>query len=471
MRQPDRPIQAVRAPTRRSPEEESHDAYRQALLAAGHRLSWYDYVGDINRFRHRSSGDLLTETAVINLLGHTIPEKMPIAKALYSNALGVRQYARMTFIPGEGEHVISKGQLELNTWRPTTIVAKVGDPALFLHLVNHVFDGDPIAAGFFLDAIASLVQKPGTKWHFMIVIIGLQGVGKSLLLEVVAVLVGKHNAVFPAIDALRGTFTGWLANAYVVLFHEMERMGREAATRLKSWITSDTLLINQKGVPEYQIRNHANFIACANHDDVAMLDPDDRRTFTWISQAQKQPPEYYQAFCDWFFDGDGAAIVLDFLQKRDLSGFNPKAAPPKTVGRERLIANSRSEAAAFLQDALDSGAPPFVTDLCVVNDVLQFLRVHQVRCTYAEVMRFLRDAGAISLGQRRVRGTRPNLWAVRHQTRWQAASGDEIANAYVPVFDQATLLRERADQERHSAVMPTRKPLKVVNATTDSETL
>ena len=471
MKQPDQHGLTVRAPTRRSPEDEAKAAYRQALQAAGNRLGLYDYVGDINRFRHRISGDLLTETAVINLLGHTIPEKMSFAKALYSDALEVRQYARMTFIPGEGEHVIRNGQLELNTWRPTMIVAKAGDPALFLHLVNHVFDGDPIAAGFFLKAIASLVQKPSTKWGFMILIIGAQGIGKSLLLEVVAVLVGKHNAVFPTIDALRGTFTGWLANAYVALFHEMERMGREAATRLKSWITSETLLINQKNVPEYQIQNVINVMGCANHDDVALLDPDDRRTFTWISQAQKQPPEYYQVFCDWFFQGDGAAIVLDYLLQRDLSDFNPKAAPPKTVGRERLIANSRSEAAAFLQEALDSEAPPFVSDLCTANELLQYLRSHQVRCSYAEVMRFLRDAGAISLGQRRVRGTRPNLWAVRHQARWETASGDDIANAYVPAFDQATLLRERADHERHSAVMPTRKHLKVVNTMTDSETL
>jgi hypothetical protein len=278
-----------------------------------------------------------------------------------------------------------------------------------------------------------------------------------MLLEMVAELVGRQNTAFPTLDALKGQFTGWMLNAYVIIFHELEKMGREGATRLKHWITATTLQINAKNVPEFNIQNVSNILACSNHEDVASLDRDDRRMFSWISHAEKQPQEFYSNLYAWFFEGDGLGIVLNHLLHRDLSGFNPKMAPPKTAGRERLIANSQSEAENFLSDALESVSPPFVTDLCTASDVLRFLRVQQIRCTDAEVRRFLRQCGAHSLGQCRVNGARPNLWAVRNIEQWQAATHDDIAEGYVNVFDQYAVVADRAAQDAVTAPMPTRK--------------
>lgn len=444
----------------RSSGGDTLDEYRRAVVAAANNLSNYVYVANIDRFRHIESGHLLKESALLNLLGHTIPNRMPISTALYSDALGIRQFAGMTFAPGQPQYVVSKGQVELNTWTQQCIEPREGDASLFLDLVNLIFDGDIIAAGFFLDAIASLLQKPGTKWAFMVLLIGPQGVGKSMLCEMVSELIGRQNTAFPTLDALKGAFTGWMLNAYIVIFHELERTGREGATRLKNWITSDTLLINAKNIPEFAIRNYANILACANHDDVASLDKDDRRMFSWISKAEKQSPEYYSMLHSWFFEGEGRHIVLHFLLNRDLSAFNPKMAPPKTAGRERLIANSQSEAENFLNEALEASSPPFLSDLCTASEILQFLRVHQIRCTDAEVRRFLRQSGAISLGQCRVRGARPNIWAVRNIEQWVAATSEEISLAYVNVFDQYALQEERAKAEVGTNT-PHRQPLRL----------
>lgn len=440
-----------------SPTSLRKDAYQKAIREADQGLKDFDYIGSLDRFRHRVSGELYKERALLNLHWRDIPNRMSNEEALYTTALGIHQYAGLSFIPGGPENVVANGQLYLNTWQPSNISATPGDPQQFLEFVAFIFDGDQIAINFFLDAVASLIQAPTRKWAFMILIVGGQGVGKSVLCEMVAELIGRRNTAFPTIEAIKGNFTNWLSSVQLVVVHELEKMSRDVGTRLKHWITSDLLLINGKNLPEFYIKNFANVIACSNHDDVAHLDEDDRRIFSWASQAQKRSPEYYANLCQWFFNGPGSAIVLDFFKSRDISSFNANAAPPKTAGRERLITNSRSEAENFLRDALESGAPPFACDLCTANELLQFLRQHQIRCTGAEVRRFLHQCGAVALGQCRVRGTRPNLWAIRNPDIWANATHDAIADGYVNVFDQYALLAERTAQDAKSAPMPVRK--------------
>lgn len=440
-----------------TPQYLQTQAYELLSREVDQGLHNFDYVAELDRFRHRGSGAFLKERALLNLYGQDIPKRMPREQALYSTTFGVHQYASLTFIPGAPKSVLVDGQLCLNTWQAAEIVPITGDPQLFLDLVSLIFDDDPVAIKFFLDAIASLIQRPTQKWAFMILIIGFQGSGKSFLCEMVAELVGRRNTAFPTVEAIKGNFTGWLLNAHLVVIHELDRMSREVATRLKHWITGQKLLINAKNVPEFYVRNYANVIACSNHDDCLHIDEDDRRMFTWISRAVKKTAEFYATRWQWFFEGDGLGIVLNFLSNRDISLFDPNAAPPKTQARDRMITNSRTEADNFLRDALDSILPPFAHDLCTASEVLQYLRVHQIRCTDAEVRRFLRECGAVSLGQCRVRGSRPNLWAVRHTERWANAPHDEIASAYVSVFDQSILVAEAATAGAASATMPVRR--------------
>lgn len=431
--------------------------FLEAVKQADNAIGNHDYIAGLDRFRHRESGDLLKASAILNLFRRTLPNRMREYDALYTEILGVRQYSALTFVPGAPENVVAEGRVTLNTWRRPATVPVEGDPTLFLQFVDLIFDGDAIAIGFFLDAIASLVQRPGMKWAFMILLIGGQGVGKSLLCEFVADLVGRKNTAFPNVEAVKGQFTGWLLNAHVIIFHELDKISRDAATKIKTWVTSETLLINSKNVPEFYIRNYANILACSNDDSVAHLDEDDRRMFTWLSQAEKQSPEYYSRLCAWFSQEQGQEIVLNFLQRRDISGFNPNAAPPKTHGRERLITNSRSEAEHFLRDALESGAPPFASDLVTASETLQYMRVHQIRGAYADVRRFLLQIGALSLGQCRVRGARPNLWAIRNPEIWANATHADISDGFVSAFEQYAVVADRAAQDANSAPMPVRR--------------
>jgi hypothetical protein len=52
---------------------------------------------------------------------------------------------------------------------------------------------------------------------------------------------------------------------------------------------------------------------------------------------------------------------------------------------------------------------------------------------------------------------RPNLWAVRNPEIWANATHDDIANAWIGVFDQYALVAERTAQDAKSAPMPVRR--------------
>jgi hypothetical protein len=50
--------------------------------------------------------------------------------------------------------------------------------------------------------------------------------------------------------------------------------------------------------------------------------------------------------------GDGAAFTLHFLLNRDLSAFNPNAAPPTNASREALIHEAMSDQQQMLLELL-----------------------------------------------------------------------------------------------------------------------
>ena len=70
---------------------------------------------------------------------------------------------------------------------------------------------------------------------------------------------------------------------------------------------------------------------------------------------------YWDKLHGWYAD-DGHACVAGYLQKLDLSGFDPKAPPPKTAAFHEIVGASRAPEDAELADILEAlGQPEAVT--------------------------------------------------------------------------------------------------------------
>ena len=105
-------------------------------------------------------------------------------------------------------------------------------------------------------------------------------------------------------------------------------------------------------------------IITTNHKtDGIYLPADDRRHYVAWSELTKDdfPPDYWNRLYGWFASG-GNGHVAAYLASLDLTGFDPKAPPPKTAAFWAVVDANRAPEDAELADALDRlGNPDAVT--------------------------------------------------------------------------------------------------------------
>src|SRR5262249_48022643 len=97
--------------------------------------------------------------------------------------------------------------------------------------------------------------------------------------------------------------------------------------------------------------------------DGIFLPADDRRHYVAWSQRKKEEftADYWTELWRYYADG-GFAHVAAYLAEFDLSGFDPKAPPPRTPAFWDIVNASRAPEAAPLADLLDKlGNPDAVT--------------------------------------------------------------------------------------------------------------
>jgi len=128
---------------------------------------------------------------------------------------------------------------------------------------------------------------------------------------------------------------------------------RALANRLKPVIAAppEYLSINRKGLHPYDMANRLLVLAFSNDPVPITLDSQDRRWFAIKSTAPRMTPEAGAAMWKWFDQG-GASACTAWLYARDVSAFNPGAAPPMTEFKLTLVEQGMSANESFLVDTI-----------------------------------------------------------------------------------------------------------------------
>ena len=385
-----------------------------------------------------SVDDRLPPMPLLNANGNVVlnSKGKPVMIAATERLAKERSIESLTWDPGkpevipgyvivDGGYIEKPGATAYNLYRPPPDL-KLGDPALAARWVEHWRVLYPNEADHIIAWFACRVQRPGEKINHALVLGGVPKIGKDTLLEAVAYTVGTWNMKNIKLNHLVGKNNEFL-KCLIVRLSEVRDVGERGATDLyrlndhmKDMLATppDTIRVNEKYINEYYILNRTGMVITTNYRDALKLPADDRRHFVAFSERRDEefPAEYWNEFWTWYWAG-GFAHVAALLYQHDLSGFDPKAEPPKTPAFRYMVIASRGVGYNELADTIDAlGNPPALTldELSAKAPGLEWLRdstklkatLHRLTdCQYVAV-----DNPAAKDGLWRIKGRRQTIY-------------------------------------------------------------
>jgi hypothetical protein len=296
-----------------------------------------------------------------------------------------RPVEQMTWAPGEpmlirdrliadGGWIERNGVACFNLYRPPTIEpgdATRADP--WLDHARKVLGDD---AGHVIAWLAHRVQRPQEKINHAIVLGGAQGIGKDTLLEPAKRAVGPWNCHEVSPKHLLGRFNGFVRSV-ILRVNEARDLGDvdrfSFYDHMKGYTAAppDVLRCDEKHLREHSVLNCCGVVITSNYkSDGIFLPADDRRHFVAWSNLTKEDftPKYWRDLWIWY-DRDGDRHVAAYLAELDISGFDPKAPPPKTPAFWDIVDANRAPEDAELADVLDRlGNPNAVTIVAIAAE-------------------------------------------------------------------------------------------------------
>ena len=200
---------------------------------------------------------------------------------------GIRRFELLTYQPGQPEFP-KDGRY--NIWRPSAIEPKAGDVQWFLQHLQYLLPDEKEREEVF-DYLAYLVQHPGKKIHFALVIQGQPGTGKSFVGQLMEKIIGFGNTSRPSNEELHSPWTTWQRQAQLVIVEELMTIGRqELINKLKSVIADATIRIQEKYRNTYSLDNCLNFLMFTNCKDALKIELNDRRFFCGVFSGPSEGP-------------------------------------------------------------------------------------------------------------------------------------------------------------------------------------
>ena len=348
----------------------------------------------------------------------------------------IKQYESYEYDPAEPQDIPVRAGINRNMYTPPEVEPSDETPKWFLDHIEYLIP-EKAEREHFLNYFAYLIQNPGKKVMHGILIIGRQGIGKSILSRVLEQIFGRDNVASPHNENLSGNFTGWAKHCQIVVINELMQVDKkDFNNKIKPFITEPTIEIREMYKAPYKIKNCMNMVAFSNHDNALYIDRDDRRWFIVKSEAEKKSPAYYDALIEAM--DTRAGEVLGYFQRRDVSAFRPGAEPLKTAAKLEVIQGSVSDLEAWIAEGIESGDAPFECDVVSLEDIRDALpRTMQNKYVSANrLARILTRLGAKPTKERvRVAGVRRRYWKLRGAAAWTDEKAVELVRSHYGAED------------------------------------
>jgi hypothetical protein len=210
--------------------------------------------------------------------------------------------------------------------------------------------------------LAHMVQCPAEKTNIAILLnSSLQGIGKSLLGELMVGIIGGHHAIAMQLDRVVGTnFNSLLEGKLFLQIDEAEGQFKGYEAKLSDLVTSEYVNIELKGRNAYPIENFVRLYMTSNAIVPIRVREKDRRFFVVVPQITYKMAEEW---CPWVSDRiakgikrspDGLKLLHWYLNKVDLTGWNPTERVPQTQDMKELAEASFTRKSGMADEILEA---------------------------------------------------------------------------------------------------------------------
>ena len=299
---------------------------------------------------------------MIEVIGKDEKRKMP--KKVFSTQAFVEdkrttRYDSIVFDPTE-----KASPNAWNLWKGFRVNPIEGNIEPFMNLVAALCNDDKECMDYLVNYLAHMVQIPWELPQKAVVMRGAQGIGKGTIMMTLAKLTENFKHLSTS-DALTGSFTGHMIDAFIVFSDEAVHNGDKAAEgRMKAMITESTMTINAKGKDVISVRNYIRLFVASNEDWAVPVGEGDRRYFVLDCspryKGQIEPGQFFHEYNTWLGEG-GLEAIFFMLKNKDISQFNSRSSP-KTAGRVQLLIKGLNPSLKFVYECLN-GTTEVSTDI------------------------------------------------------------------------------------------------------------
>lgn len=307
-----------------------------------HGLGWLEIAAFKQMYRGRS---VEVPTGVNGEV-----KRVPLADAWLSH-VGRRQFEAAVFAPGE---ILPPSAL--NLYQGFAVSPIEGGVSIWLRLLEALIPGAETRA-YVLNWLAWKVQNPGGVPDTVLIFTGAKGTGKNSLFEPLLAIFGVHGMLVDDPELIAGRFTWHLMDKCLAVLDEAVFIGDpRQQDRIKSRVTAKSMMYEQKGTDPVQGVNRCAYVMLTNHEHAWQAATDERRAVVVEAGAGMRGNfKFWEEYHAWV-QGDGPAALLHYLQRVDVSGFNPRRIPRNDALRRQIeLTALRDPAVAWWHQCLSEG--------------------------------------------------------------------------------------------------------------------
>jgi hypothetical protein len=259
------------------------------------------------------------------------------------------------------------GLVVVNTYAPPKPLCVKGDISPFLDYVQRILPGK-LNRDVTLSYLCSAAQNPGVKFQWCLFLQGVEGSGKTFLIEALTAAVGREDYVTSAnVKDIGNVFN---SNYYRKLLVVLEEVNAHESPSMmgaiKALITNRRIEYQPKGLTQFTGDNCANFILTANNKTGILKTANDRRyACVYIAPQSVEDlaaagltERYFELLWDWFDNRGGREAINYWLHNTaPIAAYDPAGSAkraPVTENTLEAIALGGSEPAAIIAEAIAS---------------------------------------------------------------------------------------------------------------------